>query len=382
MTNHDPQNQKTRRERPRSETPYTLYLGSVSGIPIRLHFTFLLLLAWFGLAASGPGNWHGFVFIVAMFGCVILHELGHSIVAQRFGIEVGEIVLYPIGGVARLEKLPKPREELWIALAGPAVNVVIALGLWAYLRAQNIPFELGAIGRPSAGSWWQLLLWSNVVLAVFNMIPAFPMDGGRVLRAALALRMEEVRATQIAAHIGQLLAIAFAFVGLWQSNFVLLFIAFFVFVGAGQEAAMIQNKVLVEGLPVREAMITEFQTLPVGTTLGEAREVLLRTSQTDFPVVHGEEVVGLLSRNALLHGLAEGGPGDYVAGVMEREFPSAAPGASLEEIAGDMQAGAIGCVLVMEGGALLGMVTKENLAELLIIRQIMDRAAKRAQRAA
>jgi Zn-dependent protease/CBS domain-containing protein len=308
--------------------------------------------------------------MIAVFACVVLHELGHSVVAQRFGIKVAEIVLYPIGGVARMEKLPKPHQELWIALAGPAVNVAIAGALFITLKLSGklVPWDRMS---PAAGHWVQYLLLLNISLALFNLIPAFPMDGGRVLRAILGMRMGEYRATQIAASIGQLLAFVFGFFALKDMNIILMFIAFFVFIGAGQEALMYQGKALVEGLAVREAMITEFRTLPVGTSLGEARELLLRTSQTDFPIIHGDEIVGLLSRNALLHGLAEHGPTGYVAGSMERDFPTTSPDAGLEEIASEMQAGRAGCILVMEDSKLVGMVTKENLAELLIVRQIM-----------
>ena len=351
-------------------TQHALKLVRVAGIPIRLHFTFFLLLIYFALMGKGGPRWEGVLLMVAVFTCVVLHELGHSLVAQRYGIRVSEIVLYPIGGVARMEKLPKPHQELWIALAGPAVNVVIALILYASLKATHVPITWGDIG-PLGAHWVQHLLIINVFLALFNMIPAFPMDGGRVLLAVMAMRLGEFGATQIAASVGQLLAFAIGFWGLTEQNFMLLFIAFFVFIGAGQEAVMYQGKALVEGLPVREAMITEFRVLTVGTSLGEARELLLRTSQTDFPVMHGEEIVGVLSRNALLHGLAEHGPSGYVAGSMAREFVSAAPDAGLEEIASEMQAGRTGCVLVFEGDKLVGMVTKENLAELLIVRQIM-----------
>lgn len=359
-----------RRPAERNGTQHAFRLANVAGIPIRIHFTFFLILFWIALRG---GDWQSVLFMLAVFGCVVLHELGHSLVAQRFGIRVSEIVLYPIGGLARMEKLPKPRQELWIALAGPAVNVLISGILYVALTATGrtvVLDKLDVVG----GHWMQFLLYVNLFLALFNMIPAFPMDGGRVLRAILGMSMDEYRATQIAASIGQLLAFVIGFIGLLQPNVFLIFIAFFVFIGAGQEAAMYQGKALVEGLPVREAMITEFKTLPVGTSLGEAREMLLRTSQTDFPIVNGEEIVGLLSRNALLHGLADHGPSGYVAGSMEREFAIASPEAGLEEIATEMQAGQTGCVLVMDEGKLVGMVTKENLAELLIVRQIMRQA--------
>jgi Zn-dependent protease/predicted transcriptional regulator len=366
------------RKRDENATQHALRLVRVAGIPIRIHYTFILLLIWFAFMGKDGPRWEGIALMIAVFACVVLHELGHSIVAQRFGIRVSEIVLYPIGGVARMEKLPKPHQEFWIALAGPAVNVVIAGILYAALKGPRVSVRLDDLG-PLGSNWLHYLLAMNLLLAAFNMIPAFPMDGGRVLRAILAMRMDEYRATQIAASIGQILAFVIGFWGLQSANVMALFIAFFVFIGAGQEAMMYQGKALVEGLPVREAMITEFRTLTVGTSLGEAREMLLRTSQTDFPIMHGDEIVGVLSRNALLHGLAEHGPSGYVAGSMEREFASASPEAGLEEIASEMQAGRTGCVLVMENGTLVGMVTKENLAELLIVRQIMRQAPTTAR---
>lgn len=368
MSDQPPRTENSQPER--EGTQHAMRLARVAGIPIRLHYTFFLLLIYFGLMGRDGAQWQGVVFMIAVFACVVLHELGHSVVAQRFGIRVAEIVLYPIGGVARMEKLPKPHQELWIALAGPAVNVVIAAALFMALKLSGklVPWDRMS---PAAGHWVQYLLLLNISLALFNLIPAFPMDGGRVLRAILGMRMGEYRATQIAASIGQLLAFVFGFFALKDMNIILMFIAFFVFIGAGQEALMYQGKALVEGLAVREAMITEFRTLPVGTSLGEARELLLRTSQADFPIIHGDEIVGLLSRNALLHGLAEHGPTGYVAGSMERDFATTSPDAGLEEIASEMQAGQTGCILVMDDSKLVGMVTKENLAELLIVRQIM-----------
>jgi Zn-dependent protease len=339
-----------------------------------LHFTFLLLLGWLAIAAyrgEGPGRWYGLLYVIGIFACVVLHELGHSLVAQRYGIHVSEIILYPIGGVARLEKLPKPAQELWIALAGPAVNVLIATAIYIGLQTRGalIPWEQMRLESPA---WWQKLLLANVILVVFNMIPAFPMDGGRVLRALLALQLGELRATEIAAGIGQLFAIAIGFLGL-LFNPLLLFIAFFVFVGAGQEAMMYRGKALVEGLPVRAAMITEFRTLPVNATLEQAKDLLLATSQQDFPVMHGDEVVGLLSRQALLRGFAEHGPTGYVAGSMARDFPTVSPDQDLEDIAPEVQSGNQFCILVMENGNLVGMITPENLAELLVIQQLKQR---------
>jgi Zn-dependent protease/CBS domain-containing protein len=369
------QDRKPRRAAP--ETPYSLHLVTVSGIPIRVHITFGLLLAYLIIADNSPNRFMGVLYVLGIFTCVVLHELGHSIVAQRFGIGVSEIVLYPIGGVARLEKLPGARQELWIALAGPAVNLVIAAILFVVLRPASIGAAWGQ-AFTEEGTWPQRLLAANLILALFNLIPAFPMDGGRILRALLALRMGEVQATQIAASIGQILALGLGFLGLVNGNFILLAIAFFVFIGAGNEVAMYQNRALVEGVPVRDAMITDFRTLEVGATLGQAADLLLQTSQTDFPVIHGGETVGVLDRRALLQGMAEQGRDAYVAGSMQRNFLTAKPDADLQELASEMQTSGRTCAIVTTDDKLLGMVTMENLAELLVVRQIMQQKAQRA----
>lgn len=355
------------------EIGWSLHLATVSGIPIRLHFTFLLLLLWFGALAgglSGAGRWHGLAYVVALFTCVVLHELGHSLMARRFGISTKEIVLYPIGGVARIERTPRPVQELWIALAGPAVNAVIAAVILAYLGASGQAAAVADL-RPGTGSLLQLILVANVVLGLFNLIPAFPMDGGRVLRALLALRMGELRATELAAGIGQVLAIVAGFVALLTMHIGLLFIAFFVFLGAGQEASMYRTRAALEGLRARMAMITDFRTLPVGATLRDAASMLLNTHQQDFPVVQGGDLLGLLSRRDLLRGLTNDGPGAYVTGVMDRQPVRVTPEAELESVARALHEGQRSCALVMEGEALRGMLTAENLNEFLVLRQLL-----------
>ena len=322
---------------------------------------------------------------MGLFASVVLHELGHSVTAQRFGIGVAEIVLFPIGGIARLERLPKPKQEFWIALAGPAVNIVIAAILYGLeLVIGNLhPREIEQMALVNLVPNLRVI---NVTLAVFNMIPAFPMDGGRVLRAVLALYLGEVRATEVAAGIGQMLALTAGLLVLMNyqhlgaNGILFLFICFFVFVGAGQEATMYRGKALVEGLPVKAAMITDFRTLPVGASLRQATDLLLQTSQQDFPVMNGEEVVGVLPRSNMLRGLAESGPDTYVAEVMNRDFLKVTPNQDLEEIAADMQSGQHPLVLVMDGSQLLGMITLENLAELLIVRQLTQRNQQAARR--
>jgi Zn-dependent protease len=364
---------------------WSLQIANLSGIPLRLHFTFLLLIVYFAVIGIGSGSGAARVlFLLGIFACVALHEYGHSLMAQRLGYKVRDIVLYPIGGVASIEGAPRARHELVIALAGPAVNVLIALLLALILSAMPggvlAHLNVDALLR---GDVLGRLLVANIMLVLFNMIPAFPMDGGRVLRAALALKMSRVRATQIAATVGQLLAIVFGAFGLGlfgnPPQLALALIALFVYFGAGQERQAEQSREVVEGVPVGAAMVRQFETLQVGDTLKRAADVLLATSQQDFPVVFGDEVVGVLSRGALLRGLAQNGETAYVSGAMNRDVIVVAPDAPLDAVlarpAGIQQVP----ILVMEDGQLIGMLTTDNVMEFLTLRQIArDRSERQA----
>ena len=350
-------------------------IAVLAGIPIRIHVSFLLILAWavFGGIRGGAGL--RILWVLTLFSCVVLHELGHALVARRYNIRTRSIVLYPIGGVASLETQPRPRDELWIALAGPAVNLVIALALWGIQALAGLPSY--APGAPiTAGSYLAALLEGNLLLAAFNMVPAFPMDGGRVLRALLARVMDEAAATALAARIGQILALAFGLFAFYQSNFLWLLVAVFVYFGAGQEAAAFKAKTLVAGHRVREALLKEFHTLPPGATLRGASDLLLAGSQQDFPIVHGEEVVGILSRSALMRGIATQGWDAYVTGVMDRDFTVVHPEDDLETILA--QGTFTSPILAMEQDAsgnqkLVGMLTQENLLEFLTLAQLRAR---------
>jgi len=263
--------------------------------------------------------------------------------------------------------------------------VVIALIVWAGLGLESVSAlvaHLSASGLETGGRVFaERVLLANITLVLFNLIPAFPMDGGRVLRAILAMNMPSVRATAIAAGVGQFIAIAAGLLAFLSHppNWSLIFIAFFVYLGAGQEAFAYKQEALLEGVRVREAMMTDVRTLPVGCTLKEAAAVLLDTSQHDFPVVHGDEVQGILTRNGLLRGLAEEGPGVYVAGVMQREFATAHPEDDLAEVLPRLQT-TPGPLVVLEpdSKALAGLVTTENVQEFFALRQI---AAARDRRA-
>jgi len=335
---------------------------------VRLHFTFVLLVIFLVvLGAGGSQSGTGYaLYVLALFASVLLHELGHAVVARRYGIRTLEIIMFPIGGLARLERQPKAVEELWIALAGPVVNVVIAAVLfawWGYvtdvqsLRGLLVPTDSNLVHRVAVG---------NLILAAFNLLPAFPMDGGRILRSVIARYRSEADATRIAARLGQMLAMVMGLLGLLSGNFMLVFIALFVYLGAAQETAAATGKSLLESVPVEAAMITNFRTLPHGLSLREAADALLAGSQQDFPVVTGNQVIGLLTRNDLLRGMANEGPEAYVAGCMNREFPRIAPESGLTEALPLLERS---CVLVMKGDTLLGMLTRENLMEFLMLRR-------------
>ena len=355
-------------------------LGEVAGIGIYVHATFLLLLGWIALVHWSQGASLSVLlgalgFILALFGCVVLHELGHALMAKRYGIRTRDITLLPIGGVARLERMPEnPRHELLVALAGPAVNVVIAAVLFGILAVTE---SLEPLARVSVagGPFLERLMVVNLFLAVFNLLPAFPMDGGRVLRALLATRLPYARATQIAASVGQGMALLFGFIGLF-GNPVLLFIAFFVWIGAAQEAGMTQMRAALSGLPVRQAMLTDFRTLAPQDTLGRAVELLIAGSQQDFPVVEDARVAGILTQSGLIVALAQRGRNLPVADAMQRDFQVAEAAELLETAFARLQSCACRTLPVTERGRLVGLLTAENVGELVMVQAALEEAER------
>jgi stage IV sporulation protein FB len=353
---------------------WAFQIGSMLGIPIRIHATFVLILVYFGMAAAVANRNvpSGIALVLAFFACILLHELGHAAMARRFGIRTREIVLYPIGGIARLESIPGGWAELAIALAGPAVNVVLAAACAAALYAFDVPLQIRQTIQGHHTGLVQQLLGANILLVVFNMIPAFPMDGGRVFRALLAVGLGQQRATRIAAFIGQTIAGLFVIGGLFQANLLLAFIGVFVFLGASQEVAFQTRREAIAGHVAHEAMITKFETLAPQDTLGRAAELLLATHQHDFPVIDAwNRIAGVLPRARLLEGLAASGRDTNVLEVMLRETVQVAPATDLEAVLQHLQRDPSTPLLVVEEGALRGMVTLENLAEFIVVaRQI------------
>lgn len=350
---------------------WSIRLGRLFGIDVYLHFTFLLFLVFIGFSHwQQDPRWQavalGTGFFVALFGCVLLHEFGHALMARRFGVGTRDITLLPIGGIARLERIPeKPVEELWVALAGPAVNVVIAGGIFLWLKATSafVPLsEMSLVGGPLL----ERLMMVNVFLVAFNMLPAFPMDGGRVLRALLAMRMDYSRATTLAARIGQGMAVGFAVLGLYTTP-MLFFIAFFVWMGAAGEADLAQMKSALGGIPVARAMMRDFQVLAPGGSLQGAVDHILAGSQQDFPVVEKTVLVGLLSRSSVLRALAERGPQSLISEAMQREFSVLDPAMPLEAALALLNESENRLLPVLEHGVLVGLLTGENLGEFLLI---------------
>jgi Zn-dependent protease/predicted transcriptional regulator len=355
-------------------------IGRIAGIDVYVHATFALLLLFVGWVAYGPRhNWgdvlYGIIFILCLFGIIVLHELGHALTARRFGIKTRDITLLPIGGVARLEKMPEdPKQELLVALAGPAVNVVLALILLPIVLGfglmpstfEEFIFDQSFLGR---NLLFQLLA-VNVTLVLFNLLPAFPMDGGRVLRALLAMSMDYVQATRTAAMIGQMMAIGFGLIGLFVPGMILLLlVAVFVWAGAAAEAGAVQFKAGLSGIPVGHAMIREFTTLVPDDTLATASRRILDGFQADFPIVAGGKVVGILTRDAVLQGLSEAGPQGRVEPFMRTDFETVGPREMMEPVLEKLKTGCCAVLPVLDNGELVGLVTPENVSELVMIRE-------------
>ncbi len=352
---------------------WSLTIARVAGSEIRIHITFLLLLAWIGIATALSGGTaagiEAVVFVVAIFACVVLHELGHAIAARRYGITTPDITLLPIGGLARLSHLPeKPGEEIVIALAGPAVNLVIALAVTLVLGFQFDPAALQQIGSTAPGFWMRLAA-VNLFLALFNLIPAFPMDGGRVLRALLAIRFGRSQATEIAARVGQALAFGFGFLGLFAGNPILVFIGIFVYLAASAEAGQSSLMEITRRLRVRDAMITTYEALDPGATIGEAGQALLRTTQHEFPVVDGSGWLrGVVTRDMIVNATREQGENAPVVEVMAREVPEIGPFRKLDAALRFLQEKNVPIVAVVDNeGRFTGYVSQDNITELWML---------------
>jgi Zn-dependent protease/CBS domain-containing protein len=352
-----------------------LNLFRVGETQVRVHPTFFLLLLLIGILQGASGGLaaglYGVVFISILFLCVLLHEFGHVLAARRYGIRTRDVTLWPFGGIASLERMPeKPSQEIIVALAGPAVNVAIAIILSLVLGATVDINQLAGLERLQ-GSLLAQVAAANVALVLFNLIPAFPMDGGRVLRAVLAWRLGFPRATRIAASIGQAIAIVMGIVGLF-GNPMLVLVAIFIFLAASGESGYVQARDLTRGHLARDAMITSFESLGVTSTVDDAAKLLLSTTQQEFPVVDGAgRLRGMVTRDGIVKSLGTSGGRTPVLEMMETEIQMVLPGASLDRVFEEMQRGKGGQIAVAEaaGAPLLGYITRENITELMMIRE-------------
>jgi stage IV sporulation protein FB len=373
---------------------WSFRIARLFGVDVKVHFTFVLLLGIqviAGYQEAGPAGLLTAFQTLLVFGCVVLHEFGHILTARRFGIQTRDVVLLPIGGVARLERLPeRPREELLIAVAGPAVNLVLAVLLGVYLAARGVSV-LGFLGSaiPAAlfgnaggadplmtGPLARFLLLINTLLLGFNLLPAYPMDGGRVFRALLTTRLGYVRATRIAATVGQGLAMVAGLYGLLSGNYLFMLLALFVFLAAGQEAAMVVARAAGRGIIVDQMMITRYTSIPLYATLRQAVDLLLEGEQREFPVLDTTGAIrGLLTRDNLIRGLAARGADSAVSDAMTQPVPTLPLGLSFEEALGRLRASGLPALPVVDGtGHLVGLLTMDNITDLILVRQAVARA--------
>jgi Zn-dependent protease len=353
-------------------------VARIGGTDVKLHFTFVLLIAWFvwqGFAAGGAAGALAMGgTLLALFGSVLVHEFGHIRMARRFGIRTPDVLLLPIGGVARLERIPDdPRQELLVALAGPAVTLTIAavsFGIMAALGQAPALRPSDALPESPLG----LLFDINLVLLLFNLIPAFPMDGGRVLRALLATRLGMLKATRIAARVGQGLAFVFGAIGLFgePARPLLLLIALFVFIGAGGELAAVETRTATRGVALRDVMVTNYRTIPIHARLEQAASMLLDGEQREFPVVDNfGKAEGILTREGLIKGLAGVGPQGTVAEAMATRLPVLVPEMPLDAALALMKGAGLPALPVQGGdGSVIGMLTLDNVTDLLLLRRV------------
>ncbi len=364
---------------------WSFSIARIAGIDVKVHATFFLLLAWVALwywqqGGSLAAAMDGVAFIIVLFACVVAHEFGHALTARRYGVATRDITLLPIGGVASMEAMPEnPRQQIAVALAGPAVNFAIALVIYLFfLPAEPADLVVQTDADASAGallagySFAERLLFINLMLGTFNLLPAFPMDGGRVLRAVLSLFMPAVRATRAAANVGQGLAIVLGLLGLLGNPFLIL-IALFVWIGATGEASYAEMKSAISNVPVTRAMLTEYHTVAESDALGEVADLTLKGSQKDFPVKRGKAIVAVLTQQDLLRGLREAGELGVVSRYMSDAVAEVRADELLEDVLERLRATSCRIVAVVRDGETIGIVNIDNLIELIALNNAVTR---------
>jgi Zn-dependent protease/predicted transcriptional regulator len=358
--------------------------GRLFGVEVRVHltFVFLLIFVWFTQSAAlgTSGAVRGLVLVAIIFGCVVLHELGHALLARRYGIRVRLIILLPIGGMTLMEEpgpqQSNPARDARIALAGPLVNLVIAGLSAAFFLAIMPHVKLWGLPLVHAGNLPRALVWSNLFLGLFNLLPAYPMDGGRILRAWFAERMDYVMATRRAVLIGQALAMVMILAGLvW--NVWLVLIGFFLFIGAQMEDRSALFHSILESVRMEDVMLTGFSVLSPADTLEDALNKAVHTLQDDFPVVRGSEMVGVINKQRIVEALRTEGNG-YVQSAMMRSFEIAQRGDSLAAAFRKVGTRGLTMIPVVDDLRLVGIVTLQNVTHSMAL-LVESRRLRRAQ---
>jgi len=358
-------------------------IGKFAGIGVYIHPTFLILVVWILFVYWRLGHdlatvVRGLIFTLAIFVCVVLHEFGHALTARRYGIDTRDITLLPIGGISSLEKMPdEPVQEFHVAVMGPVVSFGIAAVLFLILKLTGAG-ALAQMNSWTAASFLQRLMVANLMLAAFNLLPAFPMDGGRIFRALLARYVGFVRATRVAARVGHTLAVLFGAIGLFTNPFLVL-IAVFIWVGASQELAMAEMKTALAGVPVSRVTMTDITPISASDPLSRAAELVLQGAQQDFPVIENGRLVGILSSKNLLHGFSQRGPDAPVSEFMLRNCPAIAPEASLQSALEKFQESGCRVLAVVDRDRLVGLLTMDNLSEFVMLQSALKREGRTIQ---
>jgi Zn-dependent protease len=353
-------------------------LGKIAGIQLEVHWTFALLLIWAGFVEfQNSGNFTRVAvnqgFILVLMACVVLHELGHALMAGKFNIKTRSIILLPIGGVATLDKMPeKPGQELLVALAGPAVNVVIALLLSLVIPLKSyFNFDDVVVGEmlyaPNLQNFLFYLFIANVMLVLFNLIPAFPMDGGRVLRALLGFRLSRVEATNIAATIGQALAVVFFILGFFINPFLIL-IAFFIFFGAYGENQMVRQNSILQGHLVKEATLTNITVLRPDSNVQEVMDILLAGTEKDFVVALDNEIMGIVTQNDVIKHAKT--PSILVRDIMDKDFTAIDGSTEITKVLEHIGKAKKRFFPVTSNEKLIGAIDTVNISEFILLKTI------------
>ncbi|MFP4289247.1 MAG: site-2 protease family protein [Bacteroidales bacterium] len=354
---------------------YSLHLGRPFGIKVSVHWTFSLLIAWIVFVSVRQGlNTEQILmhigFILTLFVCVVLHEFGHSLVAMKFGGEVKSITLLPIGGMANITKMPeKPKHEFLVSLSGPMVNIVIAAILWGYLAGyQNINFQEIDYQYITRSNFWVMLLAANLFIVAFNLIPAFPMDGGRLFRSALSVWMSRIKATRVAKNIGQVFAVLFIIAGLFGNPF-LIIIGFVVYLGARGEYETIKYETILSDYKVRDVLISKYEELQPGNTLGEAAEKLQHIPSRGFVVKENGEFRGILTQHDLIKGLSDLGKEGKIETLVSNDGEKIKADMNIFDAFKTMHQKKMDMAPVWENNKFAGILDKENLNEFFLIKK-------------